>query len=270
MSRYIRFGSAAAILILLGLACSESGTQPKHVQLTFSQSDCHDTWERPLVGDLAWRGALSPSFQSPCLDGGQLAKTTVASSSGAVRFAAGHDTLFVYHDSAFYNCCSNIMFDVDLQDSVVDFIEVDTAKALCDCLCHFNLGSYLSGLSRGTYTARLWTEKRDSLLGETVIFVPGSNVVWFESHCDTLTVHHDGDSANCCSKIIFGLEQQGNLLEFTEIDTSSVSCRCMCSFDLIAQVSGLSPGQYTVRVRDAAGDSLLDTAIVQIAPCLPR
>jgi hypothetical protein len=204
------------------------------------------------------------------LDGGQLTKTTVASSSGAVRFAAGHDTLFVYHDSAFYNCCSKIMFDVDFQDSIVDFIEVDTAKNLCDCDCHFNLGSYLSGLPQRTYTARLWTEKRDSLLGETVIVVPGPNQVWFESYCDTLTVHHDGDSANCCSKIIFGLEQQGNLLEFTQIDTSSVLCHCRCVFDLVAQVSGLSGGQYTVRVRDAAGDSLLDTAIVQITPCLPR
>jgi hypothetical protein len=193
-----------------------------------------------------------------------------ASSPGAVRFAAGHDTLFVYHDSAYYNCCSMIMFDVDLQDLVVDFIEVDTAADLCDCRCYFNLGSCLSGLSQGTYTARLWTEKRDSLLGEAAVLVPGASPIWFESYCDTLTVHHGVDSANCCAKFIFDFEQMGNLLEFTEIDTSSELCYCICAFDLVAQVSGLSGGQYIVRVRDAAGDSLLDTAIVQITPCLSR
>ena len=273
MLRHVFLGSAGAILIFLGVGCSESGTQPSHVQLTSSQSDCRvepNLDARSPAGALQGRLSSLPSSQSPCLDSSRLAKTTVVSSTGGVRFAAGHDTLFVYHDSAWYNCCSKIRYDVEVQDSVVNFIEVDAATSLCHFMCHFNLGSYLWGLSRGTYTARLWTARRDSLLGEAVIFIPGTNQVWFEDHCDTLTVHHDGKVASCCAKFIFGFEQNGNLLSLAEIDTSSIPCRCVCTFDLVAQVSGLTGGLYVVRVQDSTSGILSDSAIVQIAPCLPQ
>jgi hypothetical protein len=271
MSRGTCLGWAAVIVGFMGMGCNDSGTQPKHVQLTSFQSDCHGNG---VSGAAPYHGAgqrdLSPlpSYQGPCLGNGEAARVVTELSPRSVRFTAGHDTLFVYHDSAFYNCCSKIRFDVEVNDSILDFIEVDTATNLCNCMCHFNLTTQLAGLAHSTYTARLWTAGRDSLLGEAVVVVPGTEQIWYESHCDTLTVHHDGDSANCCARFKFAFEQQGNVLTFTKVDTSLYACRCICRFDLVAQVSGLTAGEYSVRLRDAKADTLIDSAIVQIAACL--
>ena len=273
MRRRVCFGIAVAILVALAVACNDSGTEPEQVQLTSTQSDCQplpDVGGRPADGTVHEHRSSLPSSQSPCLDGGWSVQSPGRLSSG-IRFAASRDTLFVYHDSAWYNCCSKIRFDAEMEGSVVDFIEVDTATSPCNCMCYFNLESHLDGLSRGTYAVRLWTEQRDSLLGESDVFIPGPSPIWFEDRCETLTVHHDNRSANCCAKLIFTLQQHGNVLMFTESDTSSILCRCMnCYFDIAAQVSGLTAGEYIVRVQDSTGGSLIDTAVIEIAPCPPQ
>lgn len=270
MSRQTCLRWFVVIIAFVGLSCGDSGTKPNHLQVMSLQSDCHGNGEPEAAPYRASQGNLSPlpSYQGPCLGSGEEARVVTKLSPRTVRFTAGHDTLFVYHDSAFYNCCSKIRFDVESQDTILDFIEVDTAKALCNCMCHFDLRTYLKGLSRGRYTARLWNAERDSLLGEAIVFVPGSEQIWYESSCDTLMVHHDGRLANCCARFRFAFEQQGNLLAFAEVDTSQFECKCDCNFDLVARVSGLSAGEYTVRLRDAEADTLIDTEIVQIAACL--
>ena len=267
MANCRRLPIVALVLGVFACGCAEKSTPPRPLELSFLQSDCRQGSET----------TPGESSQSTCLDHSLGAGAGLFSSVEIVRFAAGHDTILVYHDSASFNCCSLIRFDVEAHDTVLEFFEVDTAHGLCDCMCHFDLASFVSGLSRGMYTARLWTEGRTKLLGEAVVFVPGAegllrlgrvDSVRFETQCDTLTVHHDGVDANCCSKFIFAFTQQGNLLAFTEIDTSSVPCRCTCNFDLTAQVSGLTGGQYRVQVW--AADSLLDSGAVQITPCLGR
>jgi hypothetical protein len=221
-----------------------------------------------MAGDsLPARRVPSPSFQGPCLENGVHNETTAASWLETVRFVAGHDTLYVHHDSAWYNCCSKIKFDVEILDSVIDFVEVDTSTTPCLCVCHFDLESYFPGLARGIYTARLWMQNRDSLLGEAEVFVPGASSIWYESRCDTLLIHDDGKVANCCSRYVFGIEQLGDLLVVSEADTSSMLCDCFCLFDLTARISGLTEDRYTVHLRDGATGGLLDTAVVQIAPC---
>jgi len=76
------------------------------------------------------------------------------------------------------------------------------------------------------------------------------DTIYFETRCDTLIVYHGAKWANCGSKFIFDFQQEGPLLVFTEIDTSSQMLRCMCVFDLMAQVSDLANGTYTVQLWD--------------------
>ncbi len=100
---------------------------------------------------------------------------------------------------------------------------------------------------------------------------PSKDAFWYESRCDTLRVHHDERSANCCAKFAYEIDQQANSLTLIETDTSTVPCRCVdCLFDLTAQISGLSGGSYTIKVRDSKSDSLLDSTVVEITPCLPQ
>jgi len=270
MTRCACFMGAGTMLILMGLGCNKSGTQPETLHLTSYQSPCHgeSAMSAVLAVDSPFvRRIPSPSFQSPCLENGVHNETTAVSWLETVRFVAGHDTLYVFHDSVWCNCCSKIRFDVEILDSVIDFVEVDTSTAFCRCVCHFDLGSCFAGLARGIYTARLWMQKRDSLLGEAEVFVPGASAIWYESRCDTLLIHHDGKVANCCAQYGFGVRQVGDLLVVSEADTSSMPCDCFCVLDLTARIAGLVGDQYTVYLRDGESNSLLDTSVVQIAPC---
>jgi len=192
-----------------------------------------------------------------------------------VRFAVSYDTLFVYHDSAVYQCCADIVFNFEAQGSTLDFIERDVGEP-CDCMCLFNLEFSLASIPPGTYTARLWTENKGQLLGEAEVTIPGADGVYFETRCDTLIVSHNGMFANCCAEIMFDFQQDGSLLVFSELDTASLWCWCLCYFDLTAQVSGLANGIYTVQVWDrghvedwdGAPDSLIAEGEIEIS-CIP-
>jgi hypothetical protein len=195
---------------------------------------------------------------------------------GTVRFAVSYDTLFVYHDSAYHNCCPMFSFTVETDGNEVDFIEADTTTMPCDCMCYFNLDCSVTGLEPGTYTARLWTEGKTELLGEAVITITGVNGVYFRTNCDTLFVYHNARWANCGSIFIFDFRQDDNLLVFTEIDTSTQLMHCMCEFDLAVNVSGLEAGNYMVQLRDGGSvldsspvDTLIAEADIIIQPCVP-
>jgi len=212
---------------------------------------------------------------SPCLPGTQDDPTgNPQSPGGTVSFHASYDTLFVDHDSAYYNCCSSIIFTVESNGTVVDFIEADTSSEHCYCMCRFHLKSSAAGLVQGTYTARLWTEGKTELLGEETITVPGAEAIFFHTACDTVFVKHNARWANCGSKFIFDFRQEGRLLVFTEVDTSTQLMYCMCEFNLEANVSGLEPGDYMVQLRDGGSvldnepvDSLIAEAAITIVRC---
>jgi hypothetical protein len=260
-----------AILIILVAGCSDSGTQPSGPQVESFQSVC--LGEGPSIWTTRNPDAIRREFpaftsQSPCLNNDRFDSGAV-SSAGSVTFRAHHDTLFVDHDSAWYNCCSLIRFDLEGEGPEIDFIEVDTSTTFCHCMCYFNLSSFVAGLGYGTYTARLWTEGKDSLLAQANVYVPGPKLIWYEARCDTLFVHHDSRIANCCSRIVFGFEQQGTLLDLTEADSSDAPCDCVCPFDLTATVSGLAAGHYSVRLWDVETDRLLDSTMVVVSGCLP-
>ncbi len=262
------------LCLTIVLGCGESSTNSPQPVLTYRQSGCLDGTE---VNYRSAHGQQDPYIiaveSGGCLD--SLTGTFADSSGpgGTVRFAVSHDTVFVYHDSAFYNCCPKFAYQVEHSGDTLDFIEADTASTGCFCMCYFNLRTSAAGVAPGTYTARLWTEDREFLLGEAEITVLGAGTVWFETRCDTLLVHHHPRNANCGSVFVFDYDQTGRVLTFTEIDTSSAMLRCMCDFELTAQVAGLADGQYTVYLRDAGNahgfngivDSLIAEATVNIS-----
>jgi hypothetical protein len=284
MVKYISLLAVAGGLIVAAIwGCTKLGTEvlpPPQMEVVHSQSAC-------LPGTESGAGAgyktgitdpqLLGTFQSPCL--GNLARNSVGSydPGGTVRFAASHDTLFVYHDTAFYNCCSKIIFVLEMQGSTLDFIEVDTAAYLCDCMCYFDLQTAVAGLTADIYPARLWTAGKALLLGEQEVAVGGVNNVRFATRCDTLFVYHDARQANCGSKFVFDFQSHDRYLVFTEIDTSSAMLRCLCNFDLHVQLSGLADGIYTVQLWDGgnihgfdpAPDSLIAESEIEIEISCP-
>jgi len=285
--------AAGGAVCLAFLGCDKSTTKPKTVQTEFRQGVCRRGTERAstaVAGEINDDSLNVRTWRGPCLsDFKKLAGESI-DPVGTVRFFAGHDTLYVIHDSAWHNCCSQIVYEAEAGMGTLDIIEKDTASEWCTCGCRFNLRAEVSGLEKGTYFVRLWAENRFEdttlLLGEDQVFVPGDVVVSvvdeedvrFETRCDTLMVFHDRKPANCCSKINFDFEQHGSLLILSEIDTASAWCRCMCQFDLSARIWDLSPGTYTVQVWDRGHqqdwdgipDSLIAEQHVQIAPCAGR
>lgn len=272
-SKCIILAVYGALCLALVLSCGESSTRSEQPVLTFRQSDCLDgtqTYYRSA------HGRQGPSIvgveSSGCLGG--LAKTSgeMAGPGGMVRFTVAQDTVYAYHDSAYYQCCAMFDFTLEQNGEFLDFIEADTGME-CDCMCYFNLRIAAAGVEPGNYSARLWTEDREFLLGEAEITVVGSGTVWFETRCDTLMVYHNPRNANCGSVFVFDYEQTGRVLTFTEIDTSSAMLRCMCDFELTAQVAGLADGEYAVYLRDAGNahgfngivDSLITEATVTIS-----
>jgi hypothetical protein len=51
----------------------------------------------------------------------------------------------------------------------------------------------------------------------------------------------------CCAELELSLEQDGNTLRITETNVGEV-CRCICEYSIVADVTGLDPGEYDVEV----------------------
>jgi len=51
----------------------------------------------------------------------------------------------------------------------------------------------------------------------------------------------------CCAELELTTEQQGSTIRLLEKNTGEV-CRCMCDYEVEADISGLSPGVYQVEV----------------------
>jgi hypothetical protein len=283
-SRLLIIGTGIAAIVIVMIGCADRASNPPAPQepkLNFVQSECLEGTESNIVDGqhrvVPRQLAIGSGF-SECLTGSEGALSNDSPwPGGTVRFAVSYDTLFVYHDSAYYNCCPMFSFTVETSGSEVDFIEADTTTMPCDCMCYFNLDCSVAGLEPGTYTARLWTEDKAELLGEAVVTLTGAGGVFFRTSCDTLFINHDSRWANCGSVFVFNFWQDDHLLVFTEIDTSTQMLRCMCEFDLAANVSGLEAGNYVVQLRDGGNilefggpvDTLIAEAEVKIEPCVP-
>ena len=51
----------------------------------------------------------------------------------------------------------------------------------------------------------------------------------------------------CCAELVLTVEQEGNTIRLVESNVGEI-CRCLCAYDVEADVSGLEPGVYDVQV----------------------
>jgi hypothetical protein len=51
----------------------------------------------------------------------------------------------------------------------------------------------------------------------------------------------------CCAELELSLERDGNTLRVTETNVGEI-CRCLCEYSIVADVTGLDPGEYEVEV----------------------
>ena len=70
----------------------------------------------------------------------------------------GHDLTY-YHYSVIYNCCATMVVQLNLEEALVQFIEVETfLEGPCYCICPFDLTATIFNLPTGEYTVEVWNE----------------------------------------------------------------------------------------------------------------
>jgi len=89
-----------------------------------------------------------------------------------------------------------------------------------------------------------------------------ADTVIFSAHGDTIFVTHKA-FYNCCSEIATDVVQTAEGFDLFERDTSEELCYCMCDFDITTTISGVSEGEYFVRLFDIYGN-LVDSAVVTV------
>ena len=51
----------------------------------------------------------------------------------------------------------------------------------------------------------------------------------------------------CCAELVLTTEQEGSTIKLLEKNTGEI-CRCMCDYEVEADITGLNPGVYQVEV----------------------
>ena len=83
-----------------------------------------------------------------------------------------HDTVEVYHEGAFYNCCAVMDFSLQMGDTTVDIVETETfPTGPCHCMCCFDLHLSIGGLLPGAYWVSVWNEDKSVLYGKIRVVV---------------------------------------------------------------------------------------------------
>lgn len=85
---------------------------------------------------------------------------------------AVQDTVNVFHDGAFYNCCGVIEFDFEIGDTTIDVVETETfPKGPCYCDCCFDLRVSIGGVPAGVYWVQVWNADKSVLYGKVRVVV---------------------------------------------------------------------------------------------------
>ncbi|MGB7061006.1 MAG: hypothetical protein WBF13_01470 [Candidatus Zixiibacteriota bacterium] len=257
---------AVLSLALLLLVCGKTKnpvTGPGENQLVLQfkslQSECGEN----LVDGAA--KAAFESLQGECKAGSYKGppepSADTLEDSVLVWFSA--NAVWVMHKNAFENCCSKIMTEVIQTSQGFDVFEHDTSTNLCYCLCYFDIVTTIHDVSPGVYLIRVF-DTAGNFVGEDAVVVPDQgDTVIFSARGDTIFVTHQDAFYNCCSEIVVDVVQTAGGFDLFERDTSEELCYCMCDFDIITAISGVSEGEYVVRLFDIYGN-LVDSAVVTV------
>ncbi len=87
-----------------------------------------------------------------------------AYASGRVSSEVKNNTAYVHHDSAWFNCCQDMSFEIKPNPDtagIIDICERDLGTHPCYCMCYFDFTHILEGLEPGDYLARVWEASYD-------------------------------------------------------------------------------------------------------------
>jgi len=87
-----------------------------------------------------------------------------AYASGKVSSEVKNNTAYVHHDSAWFNCCQDMSFEIKPNPDtagIIDIYERDLGTHPCYCMCYFDFTHILEGLEPGDYLARVWEASYD-------------------------------------------------------------------------------------------------------------
>jgi len=106
-----------------------------------------------------------------------LAFVVTGLASGKVYSEVKNDVAYVHHDSAWFNCCPEMVFEIRQDGYTIDIYEEDLDIHPCDCMCDFDFTHEIEGLAPGSYVARVWENNRFDtqgfrLAGETSFIIP--------------------------------------------------------------------------------------------------
>lgn len=104
-----------------------------------------------------------------------LGVASAAFGSGTVWSSVKDNVAYVHHDNAEFNCCPDMVYDIEIAGKIVNIYEKDLCTHPCDCNCEFDFVHKLEGLEAGTYTAKVWETSCDmlySLAGTTIFVIP--------------------------------------------------------------------------------------------------
>lgn len=215
--------------------------------------------------------SVRPTFQGKASDRDNLSLPQIESDipDDSLLCRVVGDTLVIIHQDAYYQCCLEVRMVVHESNYTLDIVEYDVGQP-CDCMCTFDLTTHIVGLRPGTYTVQVWSEF-GQFHGKCTMTIPEAARLggYSQSEClaypkaatieslqdsigallrdDTLFVTHFDAYYNCCFRITVELDQSGDTLNLFEAPTGD-PCRCMCFFDIVSTVTGLTPGYYVIRV----------------------
>lgn len=244
--------TAVLFACLIVASCGETSVDSPAPTVISRQSACHPGTEDFHDRTTDSQAAIMEisSAQSECLsevDGGPGPEDGFW---GTVRFATAFDTLYVYHDSAVYQCCAKMAHSFEQAGDTIDIIQYDTSLVQCDCYCAMNLSTTVTALEFGTYHVRLWTTGKTNIIAAANVQVAGGEGIAIGSRGDTVYVDHQNKLANCGTKYFYEFQQQANTLTFFQVDTSSTWLRCICRIAVSGEVGGVDSGIYDVFLID--------------------
>ena len=220
------------------------------------------------------------TFQSSCKSGSDI-EISKRAYTGPATISSHKDTIFVSQHDVLFNCCSRIKVDIVRTSTGFDLKEKDEGQ-VCRCNCLFDIQTLICGLENGSYYIRLF-EPDGTCVGSGTVDIPAKfstfgsfqskcknklskliadyppidslrDSITFNLHGDTVEITHQNADYNCCSKLGTNVQPTADGFDIYESDTAKDWCFCICHFDLTTTISGISPGDYIVRVFDTAGD----------------
>ena len=252
-------------LALLLLVCGKTknpvtapGGDESGVQFKSLQSDCGEN-SVDKMDQVAFE-SLQGECKARLYQGPPEPSADTLEDSVLVWFSGG--AVWVMHKNAFENCCSGIVSEAVQTPQGFDVFEHDTSTNPCYCMCYFDIVTTIHDVSPGVYLIRVF-DSAGNFVDEDVVVVPDEgDTVIFNAHGDTIFVTHQDAFYNCCFEIRVNVAETADGFDLTEYYTGE-ACHCMCDFDITTTISGVSEGEYVVRLFDIYGN-LVDSAVVTV------